>query len=120
MVTVETFDNADNGGEDITTQTYQPDAEIDKVVRWLTTVSNGWDVSVTVTAEVTTEDDPNFQKAVQGANIADAVGVSAGTSDYFDNQEVPWSYVRFILSPGGDPTSGTLTVTTQRRRLGGD
>jgi len=121
MPTVETVDNTENAGEDITTEPFAIDEDITKLVKWVTAVNNGFDVSVTVTAEVTTADDPNFNKSISGAGIADAVGVASGASEFFsDADNVPWSYVRFTLSPGGDPTSGTLTVTTQRRRFGGE
>lgn len=121
MPTVETVDNTENAGEDITTQAFEIDSDIDKLVKWVTTVDNGFDVSVSVTAEVTTEDDPNFNKSISGAGIASADSLNSGADAFYDdNDNTPWSYIRFTLSPGGDPTSGSLTVTFQRRRFGGD
>lgn len=118
---VESFDNTDSDGTAFTTQPFAIDEDIDTVVSWLAIVDNAWDVNVDVTVQLTTADDPEFNKYITDAGIAEGVTVTSGSRDGFgDADNEPFSYIRFEVTPAADPTTGTLEITWQRRRTVGD
>ena len=80
---------------------------------WYIHIDNGWDVNVDVEVQGTHYQDASFASpAVDGATET----IDAGTIDFFEGT-TGHSYIRLEVDPAADPTSGTLTVTFQRRKL---
>lgn len=121
MATTEVIDNADNDGSTFTSAVFEIDnGDHSQVHSWLATVDNGWDVAVDITVQLTTDDDESFTKFITDSAIAESVTVSSGSTDGFgDADNEPFSYIRLEVAPAADPTSGNLTLTWQKRALGG-
>jgi len=120
MVVTDTVDNTDTSGEAVTTDVFALDDEITKVVSWVAIIENGFNVDTDVTVQFTTADDPEFNKYVTDSDLTD-IPVASGDRDGFGDAETePYSYIRFEIDPASDPSSGSVDITWQRRRLGGD
>jgi len=111
-----TVDNADNDGSTV----YLPASggfELDRSdnthrFEWYVHIDNGYDVDVDVTIEGTHYQDPEMNSpAIDGATET----VSSGGVDFF-NGTTGHSFIRLEVVPAADPTSGSLTVTFQKRR----
>jgi len=122
MAVTDSIDNSDSAGEAVNSQAFElttPDNS--QVQSWAMIIENGFDVSVDITLQFTTDDDETFSKYITDGNIAEGVTISSGTRDGFGDQaNTPWSYVRAEVTPASDPTSGTVDLTFQSRRVGGD
>ena len=116
MAETEVVDNTDNAGEDFFIGPFEIDTiGNDRINRWVSLHENAFNVSVTVTAQVTTDNRGDFSTFAVDSTIADAESISSGGNTLGIEDDQPWSYVRFLVSPGGDPTSGSYTCDFQSR-----
>jgi len=120
MAELDTIENSETTGEAVTTRAYGLDSPgHEATYSWVAIVDNGFDVDVDVTVQFTTDDDEAFSKFITDDDLTNLT-VGSGTRDGFgDGVNDPYSFIRFEIDPASDPTSGDVTVTFQRRRLGG-
>lgn len=117
MAQTATIDNGDTTGEAETTQAFGiDDPDHSTTYNWVAIIDNGFDVSVDVTVQFATDDDEAFSKYITDADLEN-ITVASGTRDGFgDADNEPFSFIRFEVTPSGDPTTGTVAVTFQKRR----
>ena len=97
-------DNADNAGEDETVSANVASTlENDNT---LLHIFNNFNVSVDVTITGTRAGDSDFSEGVEINSQSLSAGGNAGYYVVSD----PWEQVQVTLSPGGDPTSGSVSV----------
>jgi len=81
------------------------------VYHWYAHVENGFDVSVDVTVQGSHYQDPGMSAAVDDTTET----VASGATTAVDG-EAGHSYLRVEVTPAGDPLSGEVVVTIQKRR----
>lgn len=80
--------------------------------RWYVHVENGWDQNADVTVRGSRFDDSAMDAAVDDGT---AETINSGSNGAFDGT-TGHSFLEVNVDPAGDPTSGDLVVTFQRRR----
>ena len=116
MARTEVVDSSDNDGSDFFIGPFEIDTiGNDSINEWVSLHNNTFDVSVSVTAHVTTDNRGDFSTFATDSTIAEAESISSGGNTLGIEDDQPWSYVRFSVSPGGNPTTGEYVCDFQSR-----
>lgn len=85
--------------------------------RWYIHIDNGWNQNVDVTVEGSHTDDAAGSNTLDSpAADGSAVTVNSDSTDFIDGT-TGHSQLQLDVAPAGDPTSGNLVVTFQRRKV---
>jgi len=102
----------DNPGEAV----FETDSNNGQYWRWYVHIENGWDVDVDVTVEGSHSLDAATNNTLDSPAVDGATEtITSGAIDFFDGT-TNHSQLQLAVDPLADPSSGSLTVTIEKRK----